>query len=119
MQLGYIFRIPFEVACEFLFPEFGVCFGQCGVPASLVAVPETAVNEDRCLVFGQDDVGLPRELRVVEPEAETCAVQRLPNTHFWGGVLSLDTGHHARSGTYIYDVGQRLRPSWEYATWCR
>ena len=56
-QLDAFFDIALFVAFYFLFPEWGVALGHYKVLATLVTVPEAAVDEDDCLVFAQYYVG--------------------------------------------------------------
>lgn len=56
-QLDAFFDVALFVAFYFLFPEWGVALGHYKVLATLVAVPEAAVDEDDCLVLAQHYVG--------------------------------------------------------------
>jgi len=108
--------VSFHVVPEFFLPENCIGFRDGSIATTFMAMPETAVNEDRCPVSGQNDVGPARELRVMESEAEACTVQRLSKTNLRCGVLSPDARHHAGTGICVHDIGQRLRPSCRYAT---
>lgn len=46
--------ISCDVCSEFLVPEFLVGLGGSAVPATSVAVPETSMNKDYCVMFLKD-----------------------------------------------------------------
>lgn len=58
LQAGYVFRVAFLVAADFLRPEIGVGLGESGVAAKRVAVPEAAVDEDVGAILRQDEIGV-------------------------------------------------------------
>ena len=60
-QLDALFYIALAVAFYLLFPELGVALWDDKITATLVAVPETAVNKDDCAVLAQYDVGGARQ----------------------------------------------------------
>ena len=60
-QLDAFFDVALFVAFYFLFPEWGVALGHYKVFATLVAVPEAAVDEDDCPVLAQYYVGGTRQ----------------------------------------------------------
>mgnify|MGYP001099814085 CR=1 FL=1 len=62
-----------NVPGELLRPELPVALGGGCNLATLVPVPEAAVDENDGPVFGQDDVRLAGEIRSVEPEAVSRA----------------------------------------------
>lgn len=51
--------VPFPVPFYLSAPELHIALGQDKIPATLVSVPEAAVDEDGGPVFPQDDVRLP------------------------------------------------------------
>ena len=74
LQLPPDLLVPLLVAGDFCLPELRVGLGSRVVFAILVAVPETAVDEDGGAVFGKDDVRGAWKLMNVEPVSES----RLP-----------------------------------------
>ena len=56
-QLDAFFDVALFVAFYFLLPELAIALGHYKVFATLVAVPEAAVDKDDCLVFAQYYVG--------------------------------------------------------------
>ena len=58
LQCGLFSFITFDVAFEFLFPEFHVGFWHCGDFAAFMAMPEATVDENHRMPFGQNDIGM-------------------------------------------------------------
>ena len=63
LQRGLFFFITLDVALEFLRPEFHVGFRHRGDFAAFVAMPETAVDENHRMPFGQNDIGMSGQFR--------------------------------------------------------
>ena len=85
--------VALAVALYLRAPEVDVGLGEAEVPAAFVAVPEAAVDEDTGAVLAQDDVGMARQARMVEPVAETAGVQPAPDGHLGLGVCRTDGRH--------------------------
>ena len=92
-QLDAFFNVALFVAFYFLFPEWGVALGHYKVLASFVTVPETAVDEDDCLVFAQYNVGGTGQALDVYAVAVAMGVQVTSHNQFWFCVLALDARH--------------------------
>ena len=60
-------------------------------------MPEAAVNQDGEPVARQYNVGAPRKVLSVEPEAEAHLVEHAPDGSLGQGVPSPDRAHHAAS----------------------
>lgn len=92
-EFALMFPIIGNVALEFFVPEGFVGFRSGGVFAAFVPVPETAVNEDNCAVFGQYDVRFARQSLDVFPEAVSGTVQHGADKNFRLRVFSPDSRH--------------------------
>ena len=62
-----------DVAGNLFFPELGVGLWCDVLGAAAVAVPEAAVDEDDCAIFGEDEVGGAGEAFIVESVAVSSA----------------------------------------------
>ncbi len=78
-------------------PEVGPGFRNLEVLASLVAMPEAAVDEEDGLVFGKNDVGFTRDVLHMKTESETFCRKCLPDNEFGLRVLTPDSRHHFAS----------------------
>ena len=92
-QRGLFFFIAFNVALEFLRPEFHVGFRHCGDFAAFMAMPEAAVDENHRMPFGQNDIGMSGQLRGMEAIAKAQHVQMMAHDHFRFCVFRPDFAH--------------------------
>ena len=74
-EVGLVAAVTGPVAMDLGQPPLAAGFGQAEGRAMWMAVPEAAVDEDRGLVFGQDEVG-PAGQRAVERTIHGEAVSR-------------------------------------------
>lgn len=88
-RTGYT-SITGTVAPELGFPP--VCVGGWDMehPAMVMAMPETAIDENHRLVFRQDDIRSARIAPVIDTVAETTGKQCLPHHDLRSGVLCPD-----------------------------
>ena len=70
LQRGLLLFIAFNVAFEFLRPEFHIRFRHCGDFAAFMAMPETTVDENHRMPFGQNDIGMSGQFRRMEAVAK-------------------------------------------------
>ena len=63
LQGGLLFLIAFNVALEFLRPEFHVGFRHGGDFAAFMAMPEATIDENHRMPFGQNDIGMSGQFR--------------------------------------------------------
>ena len=59
----------------------------------VVSVPEATLNEHENIVFGQNQIRFPRQILIVESEAETEAMKLLSDPKLRLGILGADVGH--------------------------
>jgi len=86
-----------SIAIELLKPPF-TAVGWCGaILATPVPVPETTVNEDDGLVFGQHDVGSAWQLLPVKTKAKAESMQQRADALLRGRVLAADAAHVPRT----------------------
>lgn len=85
--------VAFGVAIEFCQPPFTAVCGGCAVFATLVAMPEAAMNKNHGFVFRQNDIGTAGQFPVMQPEAIAHAVQERPDNHLRLGILTGDAAH--------------------------
>lgn len=75
---GFVAQVALAVASDLPFPPGAAGFWESEVPAVLMPVPETAVDEDGGVVFRQYDVRFPGKrfvFRAVDRKAESHAVE--------------------------------------------
>ena len=92
-QLDAFFYVALFVAFYFLLPEWGIAFGHYKVFATLVAVPEAAVDEDDCLVLAQYYVGGAGQALDVYAVAVAMGMEVTAHNQLRFGVLALDARH--------------------------
>ena len=105
-----------DVGIKLRLPEpLAGCRDSC-ISATLVSMPEAAVNEDHCAMLGKNKVWSTVHPPRMKPETETTRVQRPPEGEFGLGVLSLNSRHHPGTGLLIYDVSH-IRPGFRSSTY--
>ena len=92
-QLDAFFDVALFVAFYFILPELAIALGRYKVFASLVTVPEAAVDEDDCLVLAQYYVGGAGQALDVYTVAVAMGVQITSHNQLGFGVLALDARH--------------------------
>lgn len=90
-------RIAGFVGLDFREPVAFVGLGPPPPYSAPVAMPKTAVNQDDLPKAREDEVGVSRQARVVEPEPVSKAVGKAPHDPFRACILSLDPRHDAAS----------------------
>ena len=88
-----LLNVPFPVAVYLPLPEVDICFRHPEEAASLVAVPEAAVDKDHRMVFAQHDVGMSGQTWVVQPEPVTMSEEKSSYCQFRFGVLAAYGSH--------------------------
>ena len=92
--------IPGQLWCPVVFVGLGeMAF------ATIVAVPKTAVNEDDGSELRQHDIGLSREVAILQPKPETHSVQHFTNTNLWLGVVGTYPPHNLGPAFLGVNVG--------------
>lgn len=85
--------VAFNVSFEFMIPEFPVgCRSAC-IPATLMPVPEAAVDEYNGLVLWQHDIRMSRISPVVFSESQSFRKEIFSDDFLRLGVLAADAGH--------------------------
>ena len=87
--------VPFAVAVDFRLPEGGVGLGQYELSASLMSVPETAVDENSRSVSAHDDVRFARHALDIEPIPVSVRPKPFPDRYLRLGRLAADMRHAA------------------------
>ncbi|GMB83484.1 hypothetical protein NN6n1_42670 [Shinella zoogloeoides] len=64
------------------------------MPASVVLMPEAAVDKDGHLSTGKHDVGACCAYELMQPKAVTFAKETLAHEHFRLRVFAFDLSHH-------------------------
>ena len=93
LQGGLLFLIAFNVALEFLRPEFHIRFRHCGDFAAFMAMPETTVDENHRMPFGQNDIGMSGQFRRMKAVAKAQRMQMMTHDQFRLRVLRPDFAH--------------------------
>ena len=63
LQGGLLLFVASDIAFELLGPEFHVGFWHCGDFAAFMAMPETTIDENHRMPFGQNDIGMAGQFR--------------------------------------------------------
>lgn len=78
------------VAFYLSLPKFRPAFRQPEMSTIFMAMPKTAMNEDRRPVTPQDDIGFPGKLATMETEPEPRPVKQFSKQNLRFGVGTLD-----------------------------
>jgi hypothetical protein len=81
-KLSFDFFITLYIAVNFLVPEIGVSCRSLGPFATLVSMPETAMNKYNLFMAWQYNVGPTQEILVMEFEAISHPMQQTPDDFF-------------------------------------
>ena len=87
--------VPSSILLYLGLPELCIGFRQYKQLASLVTVPETAVNKDSRSVLAHDDVRLAGHALDIEPVAVSVRPQPFPNQYLRFGRLAANMRHAA------------------------
>ena len=85
--------VAFDIAFEFLGPEFDVGFGHGGDFATFMAMPEAAIDENDGMPFGEDDVGMSRQFGGMEAIAEAKRMEVVAHDNLRLRVFRADFAH--------------------------
>lgn len=96
--------ISLDIVSELRLPELCAGFGGCSVTAALVAMPETTMDKYTGPESGEYNVRASRKVPAMKPKSVTVGMEEATYDHLRSCVLSLDTGHHARSGCRVNDI---------------
>lgn len=92
-KVGHVPEVPGHIRAKLLLPEGLTCIWYRRASTSIVAVPETAMNEDHLLPAWEADVRRPGQIAPVEPVAVAEGIQQTSHGHFRPGVLRPDPCH--------------------------
>ena len=67
-------------------------------------VPKASMDHDYGLMPGEHDVGSPREIFLVKPEAVAKAMQHFPYSDFWAGTFLFDATHNSAALVFRHKV---------------
>ena len=87
-KLVLLFFITSAVTFYLGSPKLRVAFWYHIVFAAFMSMPKATVDENDRAVFAQDNVGMTRQTRVVQPIAIPSAEQELPHRNLRLGALS-------------------------------
>jgi hypothetical protein len=96
--------IPLTGSLDFRSPEIAVRSWKPCVLAADVMMPETAMHENDRFVPWEDNVGLSRQLCIVETETIAVAVKQRPDTALGLGVLAANTSHDLTAHLLAYKI---------------
>lgn len=74
-------------------PEPSVCLWDDEVSATVMPMPETAIDEDTCAILAENNVGMTGQARVVQSVTEPTAEQILPHQQLRLGALTPYRSH--------------------------
>ncbi len=94
LRLVEIALISRNVRRKLFIPELWArCRNGC-VPASLMSVPEAAMDEDHGFPARQDNIRAPGQFSIMKPVSQAERMQRLAQGDLRPGVGALDACHH-------------------------
>lgn len=103
--------IPVPVAGDFVTPELRPGSRQ-PEQMTVMAMPETAVNQNDSLPAGQNDIGSSWQLSVMKAVAESFCMQGFTEQDLGFRILAPDPGHHAAADSRRDNVSQWELPRW-------
>ena len=109
LQLPPDLLVPLLVARDLGLPEIRVGPGDRVVFAILVAVPETAVDEDGRAVFGEDDIGGAGQLMDVEPISESLLPESASQNYLRASVICPIMRHAFKALRVCHSVRHGIR----------
>jgi hypothetical protein len=86
--------VTLAIATKLLDPELPMPLGNPEIPAALMGVPKTAVNQDHGPASADDKVGAAWQTRDVQAEPDATAKQPLPDDEFGLRILAANAAHH-------------------------
>ena len=75
-----------------------------------MAVPKTTVDEDDFFESRKNDIGISREITLMQTESQSHPVNDFPDGYFRPCVPSRNSGHDPASFLSVEDVGHAFMP---------
>ena len=98
LSVRLIFVTLFLIFIYLCLPKYSVGTRETGSRTVSMAVPEATVDEDRRLPFGKNEVGRPRQIAAMKPEAQPERMSGATHRYLRLGVLAAHLRHVRRSG---------------------
>ena len=98
--------VAFDIATEFLLPEFRPSLRHRAVRAAGVPVPEAAVDEHREPVPSKNEIGTAGKLSTMQPKPEPHTVSGPADSQLGHGIARPDTRHHLAAPLAIDNIHQ-------------
>jgi len=95
-----IHLVASSIALKLSNPKLPIVCWSRAIHATPVAVPETPVDKDDSLVFGQHDVWSPGQPLSIKPETIPHAVQKTPHYLLWRRIFPADAAHVPRAARF-------------------
>lgn len=73
-----------------------------------MSVPEASVYEDHRAVLAHNNVGMPRQSRMVHPVPEPMSKEIPPNQYLWFGILAVYRCHTPAALFFAHFVHSKL-----------
>lgn len=108
LQLMLDASVARDVAVELALPELAACLGSVGQTA-VVAVPETAVDEQGDMSAPEHDIGPARQIPRLQPISVAHRMQEPANGQFRPGVATPDAAHQGATFCLAHDIEARSR----------
>lgn len=103
-QIFNILVISDDILCKFLLPEIRPGGWGTGVMTIGMSVPETAMDKNDQIIFGQDNIRFSGQILSMQSKAKSTSVQKASHSDFRLCITALDPSHHVGSGLWIYDI---------------
>ena len=115
-QFSMLLPVTRHIPLELRRPELHVGLRHCGYFATLVTMPEAAVNEDDRVPLGQHDVWMSGQFGGMEAVAESQGMQMAAHKHLRLRVLRPNPAHRVAALLWGYFVHERKTNGTRYGT---
>jgi hypothetical protein len=82
--------VPIAVLLDLALPEVGIRPWKPEIPATTVSMPETSMNHDHDVVPWKNDIGLSRQILLVEAIAKSTPMKTAPDLQLRRSILCAD-----------------------------
>ena len=105
-----LLSIPGDIAVKLALPEFRTCFGHGCICATLMSMPEAAMNENGDSVTCEDQIRRAWEVLAVKSEAQAHSMGGPTHRNLRHGITSANARHDLAPPLAIENVGHAWNP---------
>lgn len=99
-----------HILVKFLHPATLILSWRGRIPASRMSVPETSMHKYRQVIFGQYNIWTAWQFLVMQPISKSSRMQKSSHQHFWFGIFTSNSSHHARSRICVDYICHSWKP---------